>query len=440
MGATCPAAYTRAVHGLLACAALEHSAVVNTHAVNNQLFLRTPASSEASLPGSCMEHGPPLTHVAHLHPNEPSLTSMRQVMKAGTALITGASGYLGGLVADWLTGDTKSSSNLVLASRSRSVELDASLARLSMRTTGLVQHTTMHAGMAADWWVPNGLPLDTVVHTAGVLQDATLPNATASHVRRVAAGKLAAVGHLGALANQLPIKSMALMSSVAAVLGSPGQVFGAVGTWRGREDELRQEKKGGQGCYMHGGMTQTKYRVLLEPHMQCCLFIIPQHRLYMPQSTVKWIRTASSCRAMAPPAHPCSLAHGEEAAWPPWLQPCVRSATECAFSTLKRASQPWRACSQHLPHRRWPLCFPVTGPSTHAQCQADPLLTWWRTWCQKHKLFFYPSKKPVWLGAWVCCPCRPLLWRLKQLWRVLWGCPLLTTSRLAMQVCVCVCV
>lgn len=145
-------------------------------------------------------------------------------MQAGTALVTGASGYLASLIATWLTSNTKSNTNLVLSSRTHNARLDASLARLSIQTTGVVHHTTMHVGMAHDWWLPRDCLVDTIMHAAGVLDDATLGNATARHVRRVAAGKTGAGCQLYTMARQLPVQHMALMSSVAAVLGSPGQV------------------------------------------------------------------------------------------------------------------------------------------------------------------------------------------------------------------------
>ena len=81
-----------------------------------------------------------------------------------------------------------------------------------------------------------------LVHAGGVLADATLSNQTPSLVRAAMAGKLMGAQHLQCAAVAHPTTHTVLFSSVAALLGSPGQasyaaanagVDALAGHWRG---------------------------------------------------------------------------------------------------------------------------------------------------------------------------------------------------------------
>ena len=62
-----------------------------------------------------------------------------------------------------------------------------------------------------------------VVHASGILADATLQKQTLAGVRAVFASKLVSMQRLGAAFMAQPIMQQLLFSSVAALLGSPGQ-------------------------------------------------------------------------------------------------------------------------------------------------------------------------------------------------------------------------
>lgn len=205
------------MHGLLASAALENT----LHASMQHQYLEAPHAGDYT--PDLHQHY--LARTAMLRPVAP--TPRRDQENSSpprweTVLITGASGYLGKTIAEWLVSDADASTNLVLASRSAIPDLCA----LSMRTHGFVQQIKMDVASDADW--QHSLQgVNAVVHAAGVLDDATLPNATLQQARRVAAGKLGAMAHLNNLAAHQPIYNMLLFSSVSSLLGSPGQVRAA---------------------------------------------------------------------------------------------------------------------------------------------------------------------------------------------------------------------
>ena len=63
----------------------------------------------------------------------------------------------------------------------------------------------------------------TLVHAGGVLEDALLPKQTLAGLRRVFAPKLAGLRSLTAASAAGPPAAVALFSSIAAMLGTPGQ-------------------------------------------------------------------------------------------------------------------------------------------------------------------------------------------------------------------------
>ena len=66
-------------------------------------------------------------------------------------------------------------------------------------------------------------PLDGIFHCAGVIEDATLLRLTPEHIRTVMAPKLAGAWNLHRLTYNKPLTYFVLFSSVASLLGSPGQ-------------------------------------------------------------------------------------------------------------------------------------------------------------------------------------------------------------------------
>ncbi|TDQ00459.1 acyl transferase domain-containing protein [Labedaea rhizosphaerae] len=146
----------------------------------------------------------------------------------GTVLVTGGTGGLGALVARRLvTGHGVRS--LVLVSRrgpaaEGAAELVAELEELgaSVRVAACdVSNKDALAEVLAG--IPADQPLAGVVHSAGVLDDATVPALTTQSLDRVLAPKVDAAWHLHELTADLPLSMFVLFSSLAGVLGNAGQ-------------------------------------------------------------------------------------------------------------------------------------------------------------------------------------------------------------------------
>ena len=148
---------------------------------------------------------------------------------AGRVLVTGGTGYLGGLVAAWLAHQRVGTIELL----GRSARVGAALAPLLAAAGGAsctVRLTQCDAAAAADL-APlfsgsgsgSGSPVEAVFHVGGVLADATLAAQSLRGVRAVAAAKGGALGTLLPLQRRQPGAATVLFSSVAALLGSPGQ-------------------------------------------------------------------------------------------------------------------------------------------------------------------------------------------------------------------------
>ncbi|MYW75665.1 KR domain-containing protein, partial [Pseudonocardia sp. SID8383] len=71
--------------------------------------------------------------------------------------------------------------------------------------------------------VPAAHPLTAVVHTAGVLDDATVGSLDAARMDRVLRPKADAAWHLHEATRDLPLAAFVLYSSVAGITGGPGQ-------------------------------------------------------------------------------------------------------------------------------------------------------------------------------------------------------------------------
>ena len=77
------------------------------------------------------------------------------------------------------------------------------------------------AGAALLAGVPDGHPLTGVVHTAGVVDDATVAGLTPEHLDTVFAPKADAAWHLHDLTRHLDLAAFVTYSSVAGTFGSP---------------------------------------------------------------------------------------------------------------------------------------------------------------------------------------------------------------------------
>lgn len=144
-----------------------------------------------------------------------------------TYLITGGHGGLGLAVARWLV--EKGARHLVLLSRSGATPAGTEIiAELTGKGAAVA---TIQADVSNESDVARALseirntmpPLRGVIHAAGVLDDRLLLNLDADSFRRVLAPKFLGAWILHTLTADLPLEFFVVFSSVASVLGSPGQ-------------------------------------------------------------------------------------------------------------------------------------------------------------------------------------------------------------------------
>ncbi|WP_327117879.1 type I polyketide synthase [Nocardia sp. NBC_01730] len=147
---------------------------------------------------------------------------------SGAVLITGGTSGLGALVARHLAA-THGVRDLVLVSRRGEradgvAELVAELTELGARSRVLACDVSDRAAvrtMLDD--ISDGPALTAVIHAAGVLADGTVELLTPDQVDRVLAPKVDAALNLHELTLDRDLSAFVMFSSVAAVLGSPGQ-------------------------------------------------------------------------------------------------------------------------------------------------------------------------------------------------------------------------
>ncbi|WDZ93832.1 type I polyketide synthase [Nocardiopsis sp. HUAS JQ3] len=145
-----------------------------------------------------------------------------------TTLVTGGTGTLGHRVARHLvTG--YGVRDLLLVSRSgpeargqeaRTAELEALGARVSVAACDTADRKDLERVLDG---LPADRPLGAVVHTAGVLDDATVTSLTGEQVDRVLRPKVDAAWNLHELTAEADLGAFVLFSSVAGTLGTAGQ-------------------------------------------------------------------------------------------------------------------------------------------------------------------------------------------------------------------------
>ncbi|WP_229074509.1 type I polyketide synthase [Actinoplanes sp. DH11] len=147
---------------------------------------------------------------------------------AGTVLITGGTGLIGGLAARRLVTDHGVRHLLLLSRSGPAAEsadgLRAELAELgatvAVRACDAGDRDALAAALAA---VPAAHPLIGVVHAAGVLDDGVLDSLSPERLATVWRPKADAARHLDELTRDDDLALFVLFSSAAGTLGSPGQ-------------------------------------------------------------------------------------------------------------------------------------------------------------------------------------------------------------------------
>ncbi|WP_435179194.1 SDR family NAD(P)-dependent oxidoreductase, partial [Actinacidiphila sp. bgisy145] len=147
---------------------------------------------------------------------------------ARTALVTGGTGTLGGLVAHHLA-TTGRADALLLTSRSGPAAKGAAVLAAQLAESGAAVDVV--ACDAADRGelaavvagIPAHAPLRTVVHTAGLLDDATVASLTPERLTTVLRPKADGAWNLHTLTRGLDLDHFVLFSSAAAAFSSPGQ-------------------------------------------------------------------------------------------------------------------------------------------------------------------------------------------------------------------------
>ncbi len=146
----------------------------------------------------------------------------------GTVLVTGGVSGIGALVARHLASE-HGARHLLLTSRRGietpgAAELVAELSELGcevrVEACDVSERAQVEALLDS---IASSRPLTAVVHSAAVLDDATIGSLTPERIDAVMAPKVDAAWHLHELTADLDLAQFVLFSSVAATLGGPGQ-------------------------------------------------------------------------------------------------------------------------------------------------------------------------------------------------------------------------
>ncbi|WP_410674198.1 SDR family NAD(P)-dependent oxidoreductase [Amycolatopsis sp. cmx-4-68] len=156
------------------------------------------------------------------------LTVPRAVDPDGTALVTGGLGTLGALTARHLVRRHGVRHLLLTGRRGAETpgaaelveELSALGARVTVAACDIGDRAEVARLLAG---IPAEHPLTFVVHAAGVLDDGLLETLTAERADRVLRPKFEAALHLHELTQDADLAGFVLFSSLAGVLGGPGQ-------------------------------------------------------------------------------------------------------------------------------------------------------------------------------------------------------------------------
>jgi acyl transferase domain-containing protein/acyl-CoA synthetase (AMP-forming)/AMP-acid ligase II/acyl carrier protein len=166
-----------------------------------------------------------LARLAQYFPAEPPVRAA--LAPDATYLISGGLGGLGLTVAEWMI--SSGARHLVLASRGKPDPLTAEklrhLGQTGTRITLVQVDVSIRADVAhvLEQIESSGIPLRGIVHAAGVLEDGMLVQLSWERFRRVLRPKVAGAWHLHTLTQKDRLEFFVLFSSVASLIGAPGQ-------------------------------------------------------------------------------------------------------------------------------------------------------------------------------------------------------------------------
>jgi acyl transferase domain-containing protein/acyl carrier protein len=165
---------------------------------------------------------------------------------AGTTLITGGTGAIGGHLARWLAG--RGAPRLVLTSRTGTAAPHTSILAAALAGAGAaVQITACDCGdrgqlsALLDWIAGTGPGLRSVMHTAGLVQTTAIEDTSTTELAGVLAAKAAGAGYLDELTAGLELDAFVLFSSISATWGSGQQpAYAAANTYL---DALAEQRR-----------------------------------------------------------------------------------------------------------------------------------------------------------------------------------------------------
>ncbi|MEU1056978.1 SDR family NAD(P)-dependent oxidoreductase, partial [Streptomyces sp. NPDC005876] len=225
-----------AVWGLIRTAQTEHPGrfavidVADENTVPAEAFRAALAGGEpqtALRDGDRQVYVPRLVRETRTRPDDDTTAGPGPAV-GGTVLITGGTGTLGSLFARRYAKAADAGHLLLVGRRGPdapgAAELAAELRELGVKVTVAACDTADRAALAAllaD--IPEEHPLTAVVHSAGVLDDGVVTSLTTERVDTVFRPKADAAWHLHELTRGTDLTEFVLFSSMAGVLGTPGQ-------------------------------------------------------------------------------------------------------------------------------------------------------------------------------------------------------------------------
>ncbi len=218
--------------GLLRSAHSEHPgrfALIDTEGSNaSSEALATAIAAAGEEPQLALREGEALTPRLAERPADPDHDEAPSFDPEKTILITGGLSGLGALFARHMA-EAHGARRLLLVSRSGAkaegaAELQAELAELGAEATvaacDVSDRKQLKKLLAS---IPDDRPLGAVIHSAGVLDDATIESMDSGQLDRVFSPKVDAAHHLHELTAGLDLSAFVVFSSAAGLLGVSGQ-------------------------------------------------------------------------------------------------------------------------------------------------------------------------------------------------------------------------